>query len=364
MKRDEQLPSASGLTIAGRRIGPGEPPYIIAELSANHNGSIERALASIEAAKLAGADAIKIQSYTPDTITMDSDRPEFAITSGPWAGRTLYELYQEAHTPFEWHPALFAHARDIGITLFSTPFDFTAVDMLEALGAPAYKIASFELIDLPLIRRVARTGMPIIMSTGMASLEEIGEAVAAAREAGCRELALLHCISSYPAPIETANLRTLDDLARRFGVTAGLSDHTLGTVVSVAAVAQGAALIEKHFMLDRDDTGPDSAFSLTSEELGQLCRDTRIAWTALGQVNYARAAVEEVSAVHRRSLYFTADIKAGEQITPLNLRSIRPGNGLAPRHYEELLGRRAARDILRGEPASFDLTRLEDGNDG
>jgi N-acetylneuraminate synthase len=343
-----------GLTIAGRRIGPGEPPYVIAELSANHNGSIDRALASIDAAKAAGADAVKIQSYTADTITLDCDRPEFAITTGPWAGRTLYDLYQEAYTPFEWHPALFARARDVGITLFSTPFDFTAVDMLEALGAPAYKIASFELVDLPLIRRVARTGKPVIMSTGMASLEEIGEAVTAAREAGCRELALLHCISSYPAPVEAANLRTLGDLAVRFGVTAGLSDHTMGTVVSVAAVAQGAALIEKHFMLDRDETGPDSAFSLTSEELRRLCDDTRTAWTALGRVNYERPAAEAVSAVHRRSLYFVADIKAGEEITPSNLRSIRPGAGLAPRHYEALLGRRAARDIARGTPATFD----------
>ena len=358
MASDKPLQTAvsSVLNIAGRRIGPGEPPYIIAELSANHNGSIDRALASIEAAKAAGADAVKIQSYTADTITMDSDRPEFAITSGPWAGRRLYELYQEAQTPFEWHPALFAHARKVGITLFSTPFDFTAVDMLEALDAPAYKIASFELIDLPLIRRVARTGKPMIMSTGMANLEEIGEAVAAAREAGCRELALLHCISSYPAPVENCNLRTLGDLSRRFGVTAGLSDHTLGTIVAVAAVAQGATLIEKHFMLDGAETGPDSAFSLTPDELRRLCQDARTAWVALGRVSYERPAAEEVSVLHRRSLYFVCDIKAGEEITPQNLRSIRPGNGLAPRHYEALLGRRAVCDIPRGVPATFELT--------
>ncbi|HEY9217403.1 MAG TPA: pseudaminic acid synthase [Phenylobacterium sp.] len=346
-----------GLTIAGRRIGPGEPPYVIAELSANHNGSIDRALASIAAAKAAGADAVKIQTYTADTITIRSDRPEFHITGGLWDGRQLHELYEEAHTPFEWHPALFAKAAEVGVTLFSTPFDFTAVDLLEGLDAPAYKIASFELVDLPLIRRVARTGRPMIMSTGMASLEEIEEAVEAARGAGCQELALLHCVSSYPAPAETANLRTIADLGSRFGVVTGLSDHTLGTAVSVAAVAQGAALIEKHFMLDAQESGPDAAFSLTADQLSDLCRDTKMAWAALGQVSYERCDVEDGSAKHRRSLYFVADLKAGEEITPQNLRSIRPGNGLAPKHYETLLGKHAARDIARGTPADFTLVR-------
>ena len=347
------------MMIDRRRIGAGEAPYVVAELSANHNGSLERALASIEAAKAAGADAVKIQSYTADTITIASDRPEFLIRGGLWDGRRLYDLYQEAHTPFEWHPALFAKAAELELTLFSSPFDFSAVDLLEDLGAPAYKIASFELIDLPLIRRVARTGKPVIMSTGMASLAEIEEAVAAARGAGCSELALLHCTSSYPAPASAANLRTIADLGQRFGVVAGLSDHTLGTAVAVAAVAQGATIVEKHFMLDGDEDGPDAAFSLTPAQLRQLCNDVRTAWAALGQVCYDRPAEEDGSRRHRRSLYFVDDIREGEMITPRNLRSIRPGAGLLPRHYEALLSRRAACDIARGTPASFDLTRAD-----
>lgn len=350
------MTAAASLTIAGRPIGPGHPPYVIAELSANHNGSIDRALESIAAAAAAGADAVKIQSYTADTITIASDRPEFRIEGGLWHGRQLHDLYQEAHTPFEWHPALFAKAREVGVTLLSTPFDFTAVDLLEGLDAPAYKIASFELVDLPLIRQVARTGKPMIMSTGMASLQEIEEAVATARGNGCRRLALLHCISSYPAPPENANLRTIADLADRFGVVAGLSDHTMGTVVAVAAVAQGAALIEKHFKLDAAETGPDASFSLTADELRSLCEDVRTAWSALGRVSYERPAAEAGSALHRRSLYFVRDVAAGETITPENLRSIRPGLGLPPKHYDALLGRRAARDIARGTPAAFELT--------
>lgn len=349
-------PSPS-IVLDGRRIGEGEPPYVIAELSANHNGSIDRALESIEAAKAAGADAVKIQSYTPDTITMRSDRPEFTIEGGLWDGRQLYELYEEAHTPFAWHPALFEKAREVGVTIFSTPFDFTAVDLLESLDAPAYKIASFELVDLPLIRRVAATGKPMIMSTGMATRDEISEAVAAARTAGCSELALLHCISSYPTPPERANLRTLSDLRERFGVVSGLSDHTLATTVAVTAVSLGASLIEKHFMLDHEESGPDSAFSLTADELRVLCDACRTAWRAIGEVRYGHDAVEEGSFRHRRSLYFVEDVAAGEEITPANLRSIRPGLGLLPKHYDELLGRVAARDIPRGTPASFELTR-------
>ena len=351
--------TAHALTIAGRRIGPGEPPYIIAELSANHNGSLERALESIAAAKEAGADAVKIQSYTPDTMTIDCQSEEFMHRGGLWDGYSLYDLYKWAHTPFEWHPSMFEKAREVGITLFSTPFDGTAVDLLESLGTPAYKIASFEIVDLPLIRRVAATGKPMIVSTGMASEQEIGEAVETARAGGCRELALLHCTSAYPAPAEAANLRTISDLAERFDVVAGLSDHTLGTAVPVAAVALGAALIEKHFMLDDTEDSPDAAFSLTAEGLRQLCEDTRTAWAALGQASYERSSSERESRKFRRSLYFVKDMKAGETITPASIRSIRPGFGLAPKHYESVLGKRVATDVAHGTPASWDLLESE-----
>jgi len=344
------------LSIAGRPVGAGHPPYVVAELSANHNGALERALASIDAAKAAGADAVKIQTFTPDTITLDSDRPEFLISGGLWDGWRLYDLYRQAQTPYDWHAPLFERARALGITIFSTPFDFSAVDLLESLGAPAYKIASFEIVDLPLLRRVAATGKPVILSTGMATLPEIEEAVTALRGGGCRDLALLHCISSYPAPAEQANLRTIADLAARFEAVPGLSDHSTGTTIAVAAVAQGAALIEKHFMLDAGDGGLDSAFSLTAEDLAELTRACRTAWVALGRVNYQRLPSEAGSLRHRRSLYFAADIKAGERITPDNLRSVRPADGLHPRHYEALLGRRARCDIARATPAAFELT--------
>ncbi len=343
------------IVIDDRPIGAAHPPYVVAELSGNHNGDIERAFALIEAAKAAGADAVKLQTYTADTITLDHDGPGFTLTDGLWAGRRLYELYQEASTPWDWHEALFAKAREFGITCFSSPFDPTAVALLEELGAPAYKIASFEIVDTPLIERVAVTGKPIIMSTGMASLDEIGEAVEAARSAGSGEIALLQCTSGYPTPPEDSNLRTIADLAERFGVVAGLSDHTMGTAVPVAAIALGAALVEKHFTLRRADGGPDSAFSLEPEELERLCADCRTAWTALGRASYERAPSEAASVSARRSLYAVTDIAEGEELTEQNVRSIRPAYGLAPKHLPDVLGRRAARAIARGVPLDWSL---------
>jgi N-acetylneuraminate synthase len=348
------------IAIAGRRIGPGHPPYVIAEMSGNHNGDINRAFALLEAAKTAGADAVKLQTYTADTITIDHDGPGFRIEGGLWNGRTLYELYQEAHTPWEWHPQLFAKAHELGITVFSSPFDPTAIEFLEQLGAPAYKIASFEVVDLPLIQRAARTGKPLIISTGLAGLGEIGDAVEAARAAGCREIALLHCTSGYPTPPEDSNLRTIPHLAEAFGVVAGLSDHTPGTAVPVAATALGARVIEKHFTLRRADGGPDAAFSLEPEELAELVTSCRTAWTALGDVNYALEASERGNKIFRRSLYAVKDIPAGAELTAENVRSIRPGYGLPPKHLPELLGRRAGRLIARGTPLTWSLLEPED----
>ena len=341
------------LEIEGRRIGPGNEPFVIAEVSANHNGSIDRALATIEAAARHGAHAVKIQTYTPDSMTIDCDSSEFVIEGGLWDGYNLYELYQEAHTPYDWHEEIFAKAREVDVTLFSTPFDELAVDLLEALGAPAYKIASFEAVDLPLIRYTAKTGKPIIISTGMASLKEIEEAVTVAKSEGCEQLALLHCVSSYPAPADQSNLMTIRDISTRFGVVSGLSDHTQGTAVAVAGVALGASIVEKHFQLDRNQSGPDSAFSIVPEELRVLCEDTRTAWQASGRVSYERGSAEEKNLKFRRSIYFVKDLNAGDVIDGEAIRRIRPGYGLPPRYFDELIGKRVSTDVARGDPVTW-----------
>ena len=347
----------SSIRIAGREIGPALPPYVIAEMSANHNGNIETAFRIIEAASAAGADAVKIQTYTADTITLNCSKPDFQIQQGLWAGRTLYELYQWAHTPWEWHAPLFAHARKLGITIFSSPFDHTAVDLLEDLGAPAYKIASFEAVDLPLIRYVASTGKPMIISTGMADAEEIAEAVEAARTGGCRELAILHCVSGYPAPARDYNLRTLVDMQHRFGLLTGLSDHTLDNTTAVASVALGACIIEKHFTLDRQGGGPDDSFSLEPADLEDLCRSSRTAWEAMGQVDYGRKSSEQGNVQFRRSLYFVKDLKAGDLIASDAVRSVRPGYGLAPKHLDSIIGRRVCTDVSAMSPVQMsDIT--------
>ncbi|EKO3697838.1 pseudaminic acid synthase [Vibrio metschnikovii] len=343
------------ITIDGRRIGPDYAPYIIAELSANHNGDIQRAFQIMEEAKKAGADAIKLQTYTHDTITMDCDSEEFQIRGGLWDGQTLYELYKGAHMPWEWHEPLFERAKQLGITIFSSPFDFTAVDLLESLDAPAYKIASFELIDLPLIKRVAQTGKPMIMSTGMANEQEIAEAIQTARDNGCKELVVLHCVSGYPAPADQYNLRTIADIAQRFDVLAGLSDHTIDNATAVASVALGACLIEKHVTMDRNGGGADDSFSLEPLELQALCQDAKTAWAALGKVNYERTEAEKGNVKFRRSLYIVKDIKAGEVLTEEHVRSIRPGFGLAPKHYEEVLSCKVNRDLEKGTALTFDV---------
>ena len=339
--------------INNRIIGQEQPPYIIAELSANHNGSLERALKTIDEAKRCGADAIKLQTYTADTMTIDCDLPDFMIKGGLWNGFKLYDLYKWAETPYEWHEAMFEHAKRIGITIFSTPFDETAVDLLEKLKTPAYKIASFEIVDLPLIRYVAKTGKPIIMSTGMASEEEIDEAVTTAREAGCLQLILLHCISSYPAPMDQANIKQIPNLAKRFNVISGLSDHTLGTTAAVAAVAQGACLIEKHFTLSRKDKGPDSEFSLEPEDLKKLCIDTKDSWLSLGKQGFNRQEAEEGSKVFRRSLYFIKDLSKGHTIKAEDIRRIRPGMGLSPKYYEKILGKTLLKKVTKGQAISL-----------
>ncbi|MEO0316128.1 MAG: hypothetical protein RI928_2584 [Pseudomonadota bacterium] len=346
------MPQDQEINIAGRRIGCNHPPYVIAELSANHNGSLVTALRIVEEAKKAGADAIKLQTYTPDTITLDSDDEGFRIHGGLWDGRTLYDLYREAHMPWDWHATLFAHARQLGITIFSSPFDNTAVDLLEELNAPAYKIASFEAVDLPLIKYVASTGKPMIISTGMANAEEIQEAIDAAREGGCKELAILHCVSGYPAPAEDYNLRTIPDMIERYGCVTGLSDHTLDNTTAIASVALGAAIIEKHFTLDRRGGGPDDSFSLEPPELAALCGGARTAWGALGSVDYGRKSSEQGNVQFRRSLYFVRDLPAGAIISPDAVRSVRPGFGLAPKHLDEVLGRKAARQIRKNTPVT------------
>jgi len=336
--------------INGRKIGKDSFPYIIAEMSANHNGKIENAFSIIKAAKEAGADAVKMQTYTPDTITLNMNTPEFIVEGGLWHGRSLYDLYKEAHTPWEWHAELFEYAKNLGITIFSSPFDYTAVDLLESLDAPAYKIASCEAVDLPLIKYVASTGKPMIISTGMANEEEIAEAIQAAKDGGCQKLAILHCVSGYPAPAEDYNLNVIPDLIERFGLTTGLSDHTLDNTTAIASIALGSSIVEKHFTLSRSGGGPDDSFSLEPQGLAALCRDCLTAWKALGRVDYSRKSSEMGSVKFRRSLYVVEDVKKGDLFTMKNVRSIRPGFGLAPKHLESVLGKKSTFDLKAGTP--------------
>lgn len=344
------------ITINGRRIGAGHPVYVIAEMSANHNHDFQHAVEVLKAAKAAGADAFKLQTYTADTLTIRCDNSYFRVGEGtPWEGRTLYDLYEEAHTPWDWQPRLKQVADNLELDLFSTPFDNSAVDFLEGMVVPAYKIASFEVVDLSLIRKVASTGKPMILSTGMASLAEIDAAVRTARQFGCPELALLKCTSAYPAPPEEMNLRTIGHLADAFAAPVGLSDHTLGTSVPVAAIALGACLVEKHFTLSRGFAGPDNAFSLEPAEFRAMVDAIRVTEKALGEIRYEVNETESASKVFRRSLFVVADMKAGEVFTDENLRCIRPGYGLAPHYLDEVMGRKAARDAARGTPLSWDL---------
>ena len=345
------------MKILERAIGAGHRPYLIAEMSGNHNQSLERALEIVDAAAASGADALKLQTYTADTMTLDVAMPGFVIDDAKslWAGRRLHDLYQEAHTPWEWHRPLIERATAHGLHCFSTPFDSTAVDFLESLDTPAYKIASFELVDVNLIRTVASTGKPMIMSTGMATAGEIEEAVAAARTGGCRDLVLLKCTSTYPATPENTNIATIPHMRAHFGCEVGLSDHTLGTGVAVAATALGATVIEKHFTLRRADGGVDSAFSMEPQEFRALREETERAALALGTVQYGPTAAEIKSLAFRRSLYIAADLKAGDVLTRENLRSVRPGFGLPPKHLETLLGMRVRRDVAAGTPMAWDL---------
>lgn len=344
----------SEIKIAGRSVGPGHPPYVVAELSANHGSSLDRALETLAAAKAAGAEAVKLQTYTPDSMTLDVDDPDFVIEGGLWDGRRLYDLYREAQTPYDWHKLLFNRARELGLTIFSTPFDSAAVDFLEQLDAPAYKIASFELVDHALIARAARTGKPLIVSTGMASEGEIAEARDVAAKAGCKELLLLHCVSGYPTPADQVNLRRIPALAAESGLPVGLSDHTLGFEIAIAAVALGACLIEKHFTLARAHGGPDAAFSLEPAEFSQLTRGAASAFAALGSGRSTRSDVEKANMAFRRSIYVVQNIKQGELFTTENLRAIRPGFGLPPKHLPEVLGRRASQALARGTRLNWD----------
>ena len=350
------------MKIAERQIGPGQPTYVIAEMSANHGHSFDKAVELVRVAKEAGADAVKLQTYTPDTLTIDCTNECFRIGKGTlWEGKNLYQLYAEAYTPWEWQPKLKTAAEELGMHCFSTPFDDSAVDFLEGMKVPAHKIASFELVDTKLLRKVAGTGKPVIMSTGMATLAEIDEAVRILREAGCTQLALLKCTSAYPSPPEEMDLRTIPHLAEAFGVPAGLSDHTLGIAVPVAAVALGACIIEKHFTLRRSDGGPDAAFSLEPQEFKAMVEAIRIAERALGRVNYEVTEKEKASRMFRRSLFVVEDMKAGEVFTGKNVRSIRPGHGLPPKHYPEVMGRTATKAISKGSPMNWDLVGVKHG---
>jgi pseudaminic acid synthase len=347
----------SVIEIQKNMIGRNYPPFIIAEMSGNHNQSLDRALEIVDAAAKAGAHALKLQTYTADTMTLDIAKKEFQITdpASLWCGRSLYELYEEAHTPWEWHQPIFERCKELGLICFSTPFDSTAVDFLEDLECPCYKIASFENVDIPLIKKVASIGKPVIISTGMATLEELDEAVAAARRAGCKDLVLLKCTSSYPASPANTNILTIPDLRERFGCEVGLSDHTMGIGVAIASVALGATVIEKHLTLNRSQVGVDSAFSLEPQEMNHLAQEAIRAWQALGKVSYGPTEKEKTSLVFRRSLYIVEDVKAGETLTAKNLRAIRPGYGLAPKHYDALIGRSVKSNNAAGTPISWDL---------
>ena len=351
------------LVINGCKIGPGQPVYVVAELSANHNQDYEQAVKLVHAAKNAGANAIKLQTYTADTLTINCENECFKIKDTIWAGQNLHALYQQAHMPWEWQPKLKALADELGISLFSTPFDASAVDFLEQIKVPAHKIASFELVDLPLIEKIARTGKPIIMSTGMATQEEIGEAVQVVRQAGGTQLALLKCTSVYPAKPEEMNLRTISHMAEAFGVPVGLSDHSLGIAAPVVATTLGACIIEKHFTLSRKALGPDSAFSLEPHEFKAMVEAVRMAEKAMGTVNYGLSKDEEKSRVFRRSLFVVKDVRAGETFTPQNVRSIRPAFGLSPKYLREVLGRRSCTNIMRGTPLNWDLMAKDDGQE-
>lgn len=342
------------IEINGRSIGQGNSPYIIAEMSGNHNGNYESAIQLLNTAKQCGADAVKLQTYRPDTITLDSRLPDFKITDGLWSGHTLFELYEWAHTPWEWHKPLYEHARKLDITIFSSPFDPTAVDLLEDLNSPAYKIASFEAIDLPLIKYVAQTRKPMIISTGMANNEEIQEAINAALENGCTQLAILHCVSGYPAPSSDYNLHTLADMKDRFGLVTGLSDHTINNTTAIAATALGASIIEKHFTLDRGAGGPDDSFSIEPHELTQLCQQTKTCWEALGSINYQRKSSEKGNIKFRRSLYFVKDLDIGQIITPDAVRSVRPGFGLAPKNLDSIIGKRVTKPVKANTAVTLD----------
>ena len=344
---------SNSININGRDIGHNQPPYIIAEMSANHNGSIDNAFSIVDMAKESGADAVKLQTYRPDTITMKMNTPEFMIEGGLWDGQSLYELYENAFMPWDWHKPLFDHAKKKDITIFSSPFDNSAVDLLEDLNSPAYKIASFEAIDLQLIKYVALTGKPMIISTGMADQQEIEEAIVTAKEGGCSSLAILHCVSGYPAPASDYNLRTLVDMKERFNLVSGLSDHTIDNTTAISSIALGASIIEKHVTLNRNGGGPDDSFSLEKSELEQLCKGAYTAWEALGKIDYGRKSSEQGNAKFRRSLYFIKNIQKGELITEEHVKSIRPGFGLAPKHFEEILGKEVSESIKSGTAVSW-----------
>ena len=344
-------------SINGRNIGVKEPPYIIAELSANHNGSIENAKKLIKEANECGASAIKLQTYTAESMTIDCDNKEFRITDGLWKGYNLFQLYKEAATPYSWHEELFRYAKEIGITIFSTPFDENAVDFLNELNVPAFKIASFEILDLPLIKYVASKGKPLLISTGMANIKEISDAVNVAKDAGCQDILLFHCISSYPTATKDANLRMVSYLRKRFDLEVGLSDHTLNNNAAIASLALGATAFEKHFLLSRSHKGPDSEFSIEPNELKNLVNSTKECWEALNENNFERTDSEKKNLVFRRSLYFVKDIKAGEKINKENTRKIRPGYGLPPKYYEEIMNKEVLRDISKGEPVRWELIK-------